>query len=159
MKTTFIKESFFSLPRRELFAFHERPEAFTLLTPAWQRIEVESTASTLRPSGDVVRFAVRFGPLRFPFEMIHTDFRTDELFVDQQQGGLFSSWRHEHRFLQAGWDADPASVLQDRITYAHPLLPLLRPFVAPRLATLFQFRHRKTAEELSETMKRDSAQL
>ena len=37
----FKKESFFSVPKRELFAFHERDDAFSLLTPASENIEVE----------------------------------------------------------------------------------------------------------------------
>ena len=33
MKTRFIRENFYSVPRQELFEFHERPDAFGLLTP------------------------------------------------------------------------------------------------------------------------------
>ena len=72
MRASFKKESFFSVPKKELFAFNERDDAFSLLTPASENIEVESTASTLATSDEVVRFAIRFGPLRFRFENVHT---------------------------------------------------------------------------------------
>ena len=148
MRARFKKESFFSVPKQELFAFHERDDAFSLLTPASENIEVGSTASTLAPSDEVVRFAVRFGPLRLRFENVHTVYEPFDLFVDEQRRGLFTEWRHEHRFEQAGWDGDPASMLSDEIVYSHPLLPLLNPFVRHRLRRLFEYRHRATAREV-----------
>jgi uncharacterized protein (TIGR01777 family) len=148
MRATFTKASFFSVGKRELFEFHERDDAFPLLTPASENIEVETTASTLAPSDEVVRFAVRFGPLRFRFENVHTIYEPFDLFVDEQRKGLFSEWRHSHRFQEAGWDGDPASMLTDEIAYAHPLLPVLKPFVKHRLGKLFEYRHRGTAAEV-----------
>ncbi|MBW1685402.1 MAG: TIGR01777 family oxidoreductase [Deltaproteobacteria bacterium] len=148
MRARFKKESFFSVPKQELFAFHERDDAFSLLTPASENIEVGSTASTLAPSDEVVRFAVRFGPLRLRFENVHTVYEPFDLFVDEQRRGLFTEWRHEHRFEQAGWDGDPASMLSDEILYSHPLLPLLNPFVRHRLRRLFEYRHHATAREV-----------
>ncbi len=148
MRARFKKESFFSVPKQELFAFHERDDAFSLLTPASENIEVGSTASTLAPSDEVVRFAVRFGPLRFRFENVHTVYEPFDLFVDEQRRGLFTEWRHTHRFREAGWDGDPASMLSDEIVYSHPLLPLLNPFVRHRLKRLFEYRHLATAREV-----------
>ena len=148
MRARFTKTSFFSVTKQELFQFHERNDAFPLLTPASENIEVESTASTLAPSDEVVRFAIRFGPLRFRFENVHTIYEPFDLFVDEQQKGLFSEWRHRHRFVEAGWDGDPASMLTDEIVYAHPLLPLLNPFVKHRLGKLFEYRHRATSREV-----------
>jgi uncharacterized protein (TIGR01777 family) len=148
MRARFKKESFFSVPKQQLFAFHERDDAFSLLTPASENIEVGSTASTLAPSDEVVRFAVRFGPLRLRFENVHTVYEPFDRFVDEQRRGLFTEWRHEHRFKEAGWEGDPASMLSDEIVYSHPLLPLLDPFVRYRLRRLFEYRHLATAREV-----------
>jgi ligand-binding SRPBCC domain-containing protein len=148
MKSTFSKESFFSVPQQALFEFHERRDAFSLLTPPSEGIEVLSTASTLAPSSDIVRFVTSFLFLKFKFEMIHTVYQPFDLFVDEQKSGLFSSWRHQHRFLPGGWKDDPAVLLQDRIEYGHPLGRFLRPFVNHRLGKLFAFRHQATSEEL-----------
>ncbi|MCP4605707.1 MAG: TIGR01777 family protein [Proteobacteria bacterium] len=148
MRSQFKKASFFSVPKRELFEFHERDDAFSVLTPASENIEVQSTASTLAPSDEVVRFAVNFGPLKFRFENIHTAYEPFELFVDEQRKGLFSEWRHEHGFKEAGWEKDPASMLNDKIDYAHPLLRLFNPFVKHRLGHLFEYRHRATEREV-----------
>ncbi|MHC4608583.1 MAG: SRPBCC family protein, partial [Planctomycetota bacterium] len=72
MRARFKRDLFASASKEELFSFHEREDAFSLLTPASANIVVESTASTLAPSDDVVRFAVKFGPLKFWFENVHT---------------------------------------------------------------------------------------
>jgi uncharacterized protein len=148
MKSGFKKESFFSVPKKELFEFHERDDAFSLLTPDSSNIDVQSVASTLAPSDDIVRFAVHFGPLKFKFENIHTVYEPHKLFVDEQKKGLFSRWKHEHRFIEAGPLQAPASMLSDKITYAHPLLPLFNVFVRHRLAGLFEYRHGETAKVL-----------
>jgi uncharacterized protein (TIGR01777 family) len=148
MRARFTRGSFFSVSKKELFEFHERADAFSLLTPAFAKIEVESTASTLAPSDEVVRFALRFGPLRFRFENVHTVYQPFDLFVDEQRKGLFTEWRHEHRFREGAWAADPASLLTDEIVYAHPLLVLFDPVVRFRLGRLFEYRHRTTAREV-----------
>jgi uncharacterized protein (TIGR01777 family) len=148
MRARFRRDLFASVSKEELFRFHERKDAFTLLTPAFAGVEVSSTASTLAPSDDVVRFAVKFGPLRFRFENVHTGYQPFDWFVDEQRKGLFTEWRHEHRFKEAAWDGDPASMLTDEILYAHPLLPFFNLFVRHRLGKLFEYRHRVTAEEV-----------
>jgi uncharacterized protein (TIGR01777 family) len=148
MRSRFVKESFFSVPKQELFSFHEREDAFSLLTPAWHKIDVLSTASTLEPSDEVVRFVARMFPFSFKFGMVHTDYQPPDMFADEQKEGLFSSWRHEHRFIQAGWENDPASLLSDQIEYAHPLLPSFNLFVQQRLKQIFEYRHDVTRQEL-----------
>jgi len=154
MKTEFIKESFFSTPKAELFAFHEHKDAFSLLTPKSANIETISTASTLKPSADIVRFKAHFLFFKFSFEMIHTSYEKNEMFVDEQKKGLFSSWRHEHRFVQAGWKQAPFSMLSDRIVFGHPLLILFKIFVKHRLKFLFKFRHQVTADNIHQAEKR-----
>jgi uncharacterized protein (TIGR01777 family) len=148
MKSRFIRENFYSVPKRELFEFHERDDAFRLLTPDFANVEVEATVSTLAPSDEVARFAIKFGPLRFRAEHIHTVYEPFDLFVDEQQKGLFSEWRHEHRFLEGGWSESPASMLSDEIVYGHPLLPFFNPFVRSMLRKVFAFRHEVTAEHV-----------
>jgi uncharacterized protein (TIGR01777 family) len=148
MRSRFKRDLFASVSKQELFEFHEREDAFPLLTPASANIVVETTASTLAPSDDVVRFAVKFGPLRFWFENVHTVYQPFDLFVDEQKRGLFSEWRHEHRFREAAWMEDPASMLTDEIVYGHPLLPFFDLFVRHRLGMLFEYRHRVTAREV-----------
>jgi uncharacterized protein len=151
MKTRFVKETFYSAPPEALFAFHERPDAFEKLLPPDTKIEIVSSASTLRPSEERVRFVVPFSFLKFAFEMQHTQYEKNRLFVDQQVKGLFSSWRHEHHFIPGGWIDQPATLLSDRIELSHPLLFAFRPFVVRRLKKIFEYRHRLIGQALGTT--------
>ncbi len=156
MKSAFTKESFLSASPQEVFAFHERLDAFSLLTPADHAVEVGSTVSTLRPSDERARFTVSFLFLKFAFEMAHTVYEPPELFVDEQRKGLFTFWRHEHRFLPGAEAADPACLLRDQIAFGHPLLFAFAPFVLHRLKSLFEYRHRKTREAVMADRRRSS---
>jgi len=153
MKQVFQKETFLSAPPEAVFAFHEHPEAFRILSPPSFNVDVRSTASTLRPSEDIVRFNTNVMGLSFPFAMVHTVYRPPGLFVDEQLIGFFSYWKHEHRFLRGGWREDPATLLRDRIEYSHPLLIAGNFVVKGRLGGLFEFRHDATRRELAEAMR------
>ena len=152
MKAVFKKETFFSSSRKKLFAFHEQPEAFRLLTSAFPDITIKSTASSIKPTGEPVRFITKFLFLKFTFEMLHTEYEKNVLFVDEQQKGLFSSWRHEHKFYQAGWQGDQSSLLVDGIEFGHPFLFLFKPFVMHRLKKVFTSRSRITQQEVSKML-------
>jgi len=150
MRRTFVKESFLSAPPADVFSFHERPDAFNLLSPPGEGVEVETTASTLRPSTDIVRFTKRVMGLPFRFAMVHTAYEAPHLFVDEQLRGPFAYWRHSHRFIAGGWRGDPATLLSDRIDYGHPLLWAGNLAVAYPLRQLFAYRHGLTASMVHE---------
>lgn len=158
MRRVFSKESFFSLPPEVVFEFHERPDAFKLLTPPDFAAEVHSTASTLKPSRDIVRFTKREMGLPFKFEMIHTVYEKPSLFVDEQLRGPFSTWKHEHSFLRGGWEKDPVTLMRDKVSYAHPLLFAGNFAVAMPLAKLFEERHAITHSELADQMRQKAAE-
>jgi uncharacterized protein len=152
MRQVFVKDSFLSARPEEVFGFHELPDAFARLTPPGSDVEVRSLATTLRPSSDVVRFTKRVLAVPFDFEMVHTVYRPPELFVDEQLRGPFSYWRHEHRFARGGWAGDPATWLQDRITYGHPLLFPGNFAVRLPLSGLFERRHEITRRAICEAV-------
>jgi len=84
VKRSFVRQSFFSVPVEQLFAFHERPDAFRLLTPDFAGVEVQSTVSTLAPSAESARFTTRVLGIPFHFEMVHTAYEPPRRFVDEQ---------------------------------------------------------------------------
>ena len=66
----FVKESVFEATPAELFAFHERPDAFELLLPPWQRNEVIRPPSGLEV-GTRVELRTRIGPFWIPIVAEH----------------------------------------------------------------------------------------
>jgi hypothetical protein len=63
-------ESFIAASPERVFAFHERPDAFALLTPWWSGARVVRTAPSLRPGERALLVLVR-GPLSVEWEAVH----------------------------------------------------------------------------------------
>jgi hypothetical protein len=153
MRRTFVKESFYSVSSQELFELHERPDAFRLLSPPDFKVEVHNTATTIKPSEEVVGFTIRVMGVPFRHGMVHTVYQKPDLFIDEQLHGPFATWKHEHRFIQAGWEDAPATMMQDRIDYAHPLLFAGNFVVSMPLGSLFEARHEITRKEMRASIK------
>ena len=47
MRFVFERDTVYSVPPQELFEFHERPDAFRVLSPQSMNVDVETTATTL----------------------------------------------------------------------------------------------------------------
>ncbi|MCR9161766.1 MAG: SRPBCC family protein [Nannocystaceae bacterium] len=144
----FVHESVFAVEVEALFAFHERPDAFSILMPPWETVRNVKPASSLEV-GAVARLEQRVGPIWIEIVAEHVDYEKNRLFVDEMRKGPFAAWRHEHRF-----EPDPGgSRLIDAITYEPPLgflgrlaAPLA---IEPRLRKMFEYRHRVTQEALA----------
>ena len=57
----FVKESVFPVSVEELFAFHERPDAFALLQPPWDPVEIIQPPTSLEV-GTQVKLRSKVGP-------------------------------------------------------------------------------------------------
>jgi len=78
----------------------------------------------------------------------HTEFEKDVLFVDEQQSGPFTSWRHEHRFIPE----NDGTRLVDTIDFALPGGQIVERFlgamIVRRLSRVFAHRHKVTLREV-----------
>jgi ligand-binding SRPBCC domain-containing protein len=146
--STFVHRSVMPASPDEVFAFHERPEAFRLLTPWWSGAQVVVAAPHLRPGA---RAVLRLGPplLRRTWVVEHTVYDPPHEFVDRQVCGPFQSWEHHHRILPHARGA----LLIDEVTYAVPSGLLGRVaavvLVRPYLGLLFAHRHHVTRQYLA----------
>ena len=143
----FRYESVFEVPVDALFAFHDRPDAFELLMPPWEKVRNVKPAPSLEV-GSVATLEQRVGPVWIEIVAEHVAYEKNRLFVDEMRKGPFAAWHHEHRFEPHA----SGSRLVDAITYMPPLGILGRiaaPLaVEPRLRKMFEYRHRVTAEAL-----------
>jgi ligand-binding SRPBCC domain-containing protein len=152
----FLKESVFAASVAEVFAFHERPDAFALLQPPWEQTEILQPPRSLAV-GTVVKLRSRVGPIWVTIEAEHVGYEKNAYFEDVMHKGPFAKWRHKHLFL-----AEPAGCrLRDEIEYEPPLGLLGRiaaPFaIAPRLERMFEYRHAVTRREVLATRSHPSA--
>lgn len=136
----------------EVFAFHERPDAFRLLTPWWSGAYVVAAAPNLRPGA---RATIRLGPplLGRMWVAEHTVYDPPRVFVEHQVSGPFRYWEHHHRILPHA----SGTVLSDEVSYELPggLLGQIadRLVVRPFFTRLFAYRHRMTRRTLWEQRK------
>lgn len=135
-------------PAAEVFAWHERPGAFTQLCPPWEKIEVISHVGGLR-NGARVSLRTRVGPVWTRWELAHRDYVADRQFRDVLIRGPFAQWEHLHLIEPAGSNA---STLTDEIHYRLPLEPFSRwfggAFTRRKLERMFDYRHAVTKQAL-----------
>ena len=142
-------ESSIAASAERVFAFHERPDAFALLTPWWSGARVVRAAGSLRP-GQRALLVLGRGPLRVEWEAVHEIYEPPTCFVESQVRGPFRRWRHRHLVLP---DGDGAR-LRDELEYELPggsLAPLLDVVMRPFLEQLFAYRHAATRRLLFAT--------
>lgn len=82
-------------PASVLWAFHERPDAFSLLMPPWENAEVVQPPRSLAVGTRVI---VRqwIGPLRVTVTAEHVEYEPGRMFADRMSGGPFKHWLHRH---------------------------------------------------------------
>ena len=136
-------------PVEEVFAWHTRPGAFERLSPPWEDVRVREREGGIRAGGRVV-LGLRKGPAELTWEVEHTAYEENRLFVDEQRSGPFQKWRHEHRFesLPGG-----RSALEDVVEWEPPLGSLGETFgggyIQRNLERLFVFRGVRLADDLA----------
>ena len=127
-------------PVEQVFAFHERDDALAQLSPPFPPLRVVSRQGGIRVGA---RVDLRIGPVRWL--AAHTDYRPNELFVDEQLAGPFTSRVHRHEFEPLG---PRTTRLTDRVTFELPGGPVVNALfgrlVAWSLIPMFRFRHRAT---------------
>lgn len=132
----------------DVFAFHERRDALSLLIPPWESIRNVRPATSLEV-GAVARLEQRVGPFWIEIVAEHVAYEHGRLFVDEMRKGPFRSFRHEHRF-----ESHPdGCTLRDSIEFEPPLGPLGRlvapMMIVPRLRKMFEYRHYVTQRSLA----------
>ncbi len=148
-RRTFQRTVRVPVPVETLFAWHERPGAFTRLAPPWDAPRVLEHTGGIR-DGARVRLQVHAGPVATTWQLEHRDYIVNQQFVDVLQEGPFAHWVHTHRFNA---DGPNASVLDDHIEYALPLGTLgdtvAGTFAESTLARVFVYRHEVMLADLA----------
>ena len=118
-------------PIDDVFAWHERPGAFTRLAPPWQPVRVTSEAGNLRDGRAVLRLP---GGLRWIAQ--HRGYDPPHEFTDELVR-LPLHWRHRHAFAAEG---PTRTRLTDEVD---------TPVPAALLRNMFTYRHRQLADDLA----------
>lgn len=131
----FVRSVLIAAPVERVFAFHERADVLSLLSPSFPPVKMVSRTGGIE-GGAVVE--LRIGPV--PWTASHTGFVRNRLFVDEQVYGPFAQWIHRHEFESVAGGMR----LTDRIEYLLPGGPVTN-FLFGWVMNLnlhFMFRHR-----------------
>jgi hypothetical protein len=148
----FSKSSEIQAYARDVFAWHQSPDALRKLIPPWENVIVEQAPTSLGDGATAV-LVLHVGPFKLRWVARHRDFidRGEDggEFTDEQVSGPFASWVHRHVVRKTG----PSScVLEDRIKYAVPLGQLGELLagwhVRKKLTRMFDYRHAATISAL-----------
>lgn len=140
----FEKNVVLDAPVDVVFAFHEGPDALTLLSPPFPPVRLLSRSGNGLEQG--TRVELRVGVLRWV--ALHTQYEKNRLFIDEQIEGPFAKWVHRHEFRAIGGKTQ----LTDRTDYELRGGSLMnRAFgwaVQLGLKNMFAHRHAATAKAL-----------
>jgi uncharacterized protein len=144
----FVARSRIEASAEKLFRWHAEPGALERLTPPWEKMERIEGAGGIR-DGDRGAMWIYIGPFRVRWSFVHSGYIEGRGFRDVQTAGPFRRWEHTHLFVPEGAEA---CRLEDRIEYELPF-GRLGNFLAGwmvrrKLARVFAFRHRVTAEAM-----------
>lgn len=155
----YVKESVIKATPREVFDFHESPDALTLLIPPWENMKVIESAGSLEPGSRVV-LKGRKGIIPMKWVAVHTEYNPPHLFADRAETSPFSYWYHRHHMLD---DGRGGTILRDDVEFLPPLGIVGRVlgewFILRQLEKMFTYRHETTkrAVESGEWRKNDEA--
>lgn len=157
----FFKSSQLDASARDVFAWHQSPDALSTLIPPWEKVIVEQAPASL-VDGAIAVLVLQAGPIKLRWVARHRDFvdRGDAggEFTDEQVSGPFASWVHRHIVRPT---APGRCVLEDRIEYTVPLGWLGECvagwFVRRKLARMFDYRHAVTTAALQPRGRDDGA--
>lgn len=138
---TFVRSVLVRATVENVFRFHERQDALSLLSPAFPPVRVIEKTGGIEQGA---RVELRVGIFRWV--ALHTAYQRNRLFEDRQVEGPFALWIHRHEFEPCG----DGTLLTDRVTYQLPggrLVNLLFGWaVNLGLRDMFAHRHRVTKQ-------------
>ncbi|TGM95560.1 SRPBCC family protein [Leptospira dzoumogneensis] len=144
----FICRSEFDCNASKLFDFHAGPEGFLSLVGNSKKAEIISPPPSLEPGSKAVVRVKIFPGISFCWVALHTELDPGKRFVDIQESGPFSKFKHEHFFIQTGKNS---SILEDRITCIPPWYTnhFLFEFILEKIMkSEFHARHKITASQI-----------
>lgn len=138
MKTHTLKtEIWLPQQRTTVFAFFADPRNLEALTPGWLHFEILTPQPLQMKPGVLIDYRLRLYGILLRWQSKITVWEPPCRFVDTQSRGPYSSWIHEHTFVERGG----GTIVGDTVIYAAPGGRVVNQLlVAPDLARIFRYR-------------------
>lgn len=139
------REQWLSKPKDEIFAYFADARNLQELTPPWLHFRILTSDLENVDQDLIIEYRIRWRWIPIFWRTRITDWEPTDRFVDEQQKGPYSLWRHEHTFEEK----EGGTLMRDVVRYAVPgwiFEPLLhRWIVRPDLERIFDYRRDRLA--------------
>ncbi len=133
-------------PLPETFKVFEDPYNLAKITPPWLNFRVTSKDRVEMRKGAEIQYLIRWFRLPVRWKTIITEYDPPHKFVDEQERGPYTFWRHHHTFE----DTAEGTKVKDRVEYRLPfglMGRLVHGIVVRRqLLAIFRYRQRELAK-------------
>jgi ligand-binding SRPBCC domain-containing protein len=134
------REQLIRRPREEVFAFFERPENLSRITPPRLGLVILTPAPIVMQKGTLIDYTVSILGIRRHWRTLITDYEPPRMFSDVQLKGPYTFWHHTHRFREA----EGGTLIIDDVRYVMPLgllgSAMHSLFVKRQLKRIFDYR-------------------
>ncbi|NQW04989.1 MAG: SRPBCC family protein [Acidobacteria bacterium] len=131
-------------PLDQVFAFFSDAANLQALTPSFLNFRILTPMPIEMRTGAVIDYQLSLFGIPQRWRTRITDWQPGVQFVDEQESGPYTLWRHTHRFEPQG----ESTIIHDTVEYQEPLGPLGQVahvlFVKRTLDRVFDFRRNAT---------------
>ncbi len=157
MKVYTLKaEQLVTRPLEEVFAFFERPENLTKITPPSLGFVILTPLPIEMKAGALIDYTIKVTGYRLRWWTLISTYDPPHSFVDEQIKGPYKLWHHTHRFRAV----EGGTMISDEVKYALPLGLLGRTahalFVRRQLKGIFAYREKVIGERFGQATKMTS---
>ena len=151
---TFECEIQLPLPPEEIFPFFADAANLNEITPSWLDFRIVTPLPIDMREGTLIDYRLKVRGLPLKWRTLIKSWEPPYRFVDEQIGGPYRLWHHEHTFEES----DGGTLARDRVRYATPFDWLVhRWWVRPDVEGIFAHRTRRLREIFKRTRDASSA--
>ena len=136
-------------PLDEVFAFFEKAENLSRITPSSLGFEILTPTPIHMKDGTVIDYTIRLAGMPIHWRSLITSYEPPYCFVDVQLKGPYAFWHHTHSFKET----QGGTLITDEVHYALPFGFLGRLahalFVKRQLKKIFDYRAQVIARVFS----------
>jgi ligand-binding SRPBCC domain-containing protein len=140
-------------PLAETFSVFEDPYNLAKITPPSLNFRVTSSGRVQMRKGAEIEYVIRWSGLPIRWKTLITEYDPPRNFVDEQERGPYSVWRHHHGFEETR----EGTKVTDRVEYTLPFGLLGRMvhavIVRRQLLAIFRYRQRELGKLFGEGAK------
>ena len=128
-------------PLPQTFDFFANASHLEVITPTFLNFQIRSTLPIVMRTGTQIEYSLSLFHIPIHWRTRITEWTPGTRFIDEQEHGPFSFWRHTHEFESHG----TATMVRDLVEYKEPLGLLGQAahaiWVERTLQKIFDFRH------------------